>query len=150
MTLRSGMLVVAGFVALQTGSAAAAEPPAGQWLFSKADRFAGDVLQPAAAADAIYLGKTVSFGKDRVDGPGPLACGSATYDYAEMPADGFFQGYAANAQLDAKRFAIAAGLPDPSRTLQLACDTGVFDFHTAEDGELVIMMDLVVYRLQRQ
>lgn len=150
MQVMRKVLVFAGLLALQIGSAAAAEPPAGEWLFSKADRFEGDVLQPAPAADAIYLGKTVTFGKDRVDGPGPLACGGATYDYADMPADGFFQGYAANAQLDAKRFASAAGLPDPSRTLQLACDTGVFDFHTAEDGALVIMMDLVVYRLQRQ
>lgn len=150
MRLTRKVLVFAGLLALQMGNASAAEPPAGQWLFSKADRFVGDALQPAAAADAIYLGKTVTFGKDRVDGPGPLACGSAIYDYAEMPAEGFFQGYAENGQQDAKRFASAADLPDPARTLQLSCNTGVFDFHTAEDGALVIMMDLVVYRLQRQ
>ncbi|HTO30545.1 MAG TPA: hypothetical protein VL202_05120 [Pararhizobium sp.] len=123
-------------------------PPEGAWTVASGLRFSeGGAVE--VEKNGAYLGKTIRFSAHAVDGPPPFGCGDAKFSWSDMPAEGFFQGFAENAEkavISARR----VQLPNPARTLDVTCETGIFDFHMRDENTMLIMLDLVVYTFERQ
>lgn len=93
------------------------------------------------------LGKTVTYGTGRVEGPGVLACDNARYEYDQRPLEGLFQGnLPAPVENAAGRVAL---VKSPVPSVSVTCDTGIFDLHFATRDALLLGFDNVVWVLDR-
>ena len=123
-------------------------PPEGEWTIASGVRLSDAGTVAEVEKGDPYLGKTVRFSAHAVDGPSPFACQDATFVWSNMPAEGFFQGFAENAEKAATNARLVQ-LPDPARTLGVTCDKGIFDYHLRDENTMLIMLDLVVYTFER-
>jgi len=93
-----------------------------------------------------WVGLPVTFAPQRVDGPGVLRCGRARYTPTRVPADGLFQSALTAPVADAEALGFVAM---PVSGTRLSCDTGVFEFHRADDATMLVALDNVIYWLSR-
>jgi len=88
------------------------------------------------------------FADGEVEGPSPLGCQHAKFAGTVVDAKGLFQG-----SLPAGReedIAKAMNLRPPSiTTVRVDCDTGTFDYHFDDDGNLRTAQNDVIYTLER-
>ncbi len=144
---RVARVALAAVLALPAlGSAAAASPLAGEW------RVARGVVAPWAGESAGrpatgWVGLTLDFQQDRVEGPAPFPCDSARYTPILQPAEGLFEGsLPAPAARSAEALGIAAGEVAGTRVI---CSSGSFDFHQLGDDSALFGLDNVVWTLVR-
>src|SRR5215218_3927760 len=93
-----------------------------------------------------WVGLPVTFAPGRVDGPGVLRCGRARYVPTSMPADALFQHALTAPTADADRLGLASM---PVLGTSVRCDTGVFEFHRADETTMLVALDNVIYTLSR-
>jgi hypothetical protein len=132
------------------GTATAMDPSAflGRWRITRALQPGWREVESKPAPG--WVGSEVVFGAARVHAPSPLSCGNARYRFALLPVDGLFQGALASLH-DAPDRARELGLDTKATpTLQLSCDSGVFDLHRDDHGRLLMMLDQVIYVLERE
>lgn len=86
-----------------------------------------------------WVGKTVSFKSDRVEGPGVLRCGHAVRETTSYPAESLFQG---NLPAPAPEAAQALGIAHlPIAGMSLSCDSGIFEFHRVDAENMLLALD---------
>lgn len=90
------------------------------------------------------MGARVAFGATEIVAPAPMGCANATYEFVVMTAEGFFQG---GLPAPADSIARALGMRVPALTIQVTCDTGVFDYHHIDGDTLLLALDNVVWTL---
>lgn len=101
---------------------------------------------PGTRVDRAYQGREVKFQDNRIVAPEPLACDGVTYEWIVMDADGLFEG---NLPAPARQAAMRLGLGDGRiATLRAGCANASFDFHRTTNGELLLGLDNVVWRLR--
>jgi hypothetical protein len=93
-----------------------------------------------------WVGLTVTFAPQRVDGPGVLRCGRARYTPTRMPAEGLFQSALTAPTADAEALGLVAM---PVLGTQVRCDAGVFEFHRPDESTMLVALDNVIYWLSR-
>lgn len=100
---------------------------------------------PRMPGGGSLRGERIEFAPDRVIAPPPLGCGGAGYQFAVTPAEGLFQG---SLPAPAGEAAAAVGIRRlPVLTLQVTCDTGVFDYALVTGDTLLLALDDVIWRL---
>jgi hypothetical protein len=94
-----------------------------------------------------WIGKTVRFNTQSVEGPGVLGCEQATTEATRYEAKSLFQGKLPKpATIVAKRLGIARL---PVAGARLNCSTGSFEFHFVDDGTMLLGMDNQIFTLSR-
>lgn len=94
-----------------------------------------------------WLGRSVTFQRDALHGPGALHCGHAVLEPTRYPAAGLFQG---NLPAPAATSAQALGITGLSLAgVRLACTSGVFEFHRVDADTLLLGLDNQVLTLSR-
>lgn len=92
-----------------------------------------------------WVGQSVTFHHDSVDGPSVLHCRHAVLEPTRFPAEGLFQG-----SLPAPAAAVAQALGIshlPLAGVSLTSDTGVFEFHRVDADTLLLGLDNQVLTL---
>lgn len=143
------ILVGGAALAVLISVAEAAEPVspiAGKWRITRA------VVAPwtdeaGAGEQPAWIGEYVTFGARTVKGPGPIACGHVNYEATDVPPEGLFQGGLPAPASDAM---IGLGLSGASlHGVSVACDTGVFEYHYADEDTLLLALDNRIWTLDR-
>ncbi|KQS88147.1 hypothetical protein ASG68_20510 [Rhizobium sp. Leaf453] len=142
------MLFVLLIAVFPTCVVAADGPPKGKWTIASGVRFSEGGGVAEVEKGNPFIGKTIRFSAHAVEGPAPFGCNDAAYIWSDVPAEGFFQGFAENAEKAATNARLVQ-LPDPARTLGVTCDKGIFDYHLRDENTMLIMLDLVVYTFER-
>lgn len=144
--LPSGARILLTLIALQSMAAPAAGMQlAGPWRITHgvAAPWANQTSEPLP--NAGLRGSRLEFAANRVVGPAPLACTRATYEFVVVPAEGLFQGSVEDPTGAAAR---TLGVDHvPVMTLQVSCDSGVFDYHLIGPDTLLTALDNVVWTL---
>lgn len=123
---------------------AAQAAPLGVWRVERGEVAPWHTARTGADTRA-WLGRTVRFDADRVNGPSVLACGNAHYSLVAQPAEGLFQGgLPAPAKGAASRLGITK-FPVPG--VRLDCDRGSFDFHRVDTQSMLLAVDNVIWTL---
>ena len=92
-------------------------------------------------------GKSIRFTATRVEAPEPLACTGVRYEFVLTPAPGLFQG---SLPPPAEKAARGLGIAHlPVLSLQVTCDSGVFDYHLITTGKVLLGLDNAVWTLTR-
>lgn len=96
--------------------------------------------------DQSLKGRYILFSPARVrSADSVLDCNRASYEPSSVPTDGLFQGAGITSEQ-----AASLGITRPvTPSFTLTCDTGVFDFHAADDGRWLMALDNVIYGLER-
>ena len=140
--LKHDGLVLEGAPAGLTLKPRPSAPVAGGW------RVATAVAAPWAKGtqDQSLKGRYILFSPARVrSADSVLDCKNASYDLSSVPSDGLFQGAGITGDQ-----AASLGITRPlTPSFTLTCDTGVFDFHAADDGRWLMALDNVIYGLER-
>lgn len=98
--------------------------------------------------EAPLLEYAVIFAKGEVRGPSPLGCAHAKFATTAVEPEGLFQGNLPKAK--ARNLAKALNLQTYEvTTARVNCDTGSFDYHFDNDGNLQTALDNVIYLLER-
>jgi hypothetical protein len=107
---------------------------------------AGQSVDPSIAA--TYLGKTVTFKPEAIEGPSLLACTNPRYAYVEVPAEGLFQGgLGDNGKAEEK--ARALGFASfPVHTVMTGCEHDIA-YHFEGQDRLAFALDNIIFRMQR-
>ncbi len=112
-----------------------------------------------SATVALFMTRLIEVKADRVVSDSPIACANARYDSELVPPPGLFQGglaeleaaRAAEPDMRAAATAKALGLSTgETRSVSLACDTGVYEFHLPEPNLALTAFDNVIFTLSRQ
>lgn len=136
-------------IAAASSSAFAKEadnPLLGSWRLTRA------VVAPwsdaeSAPIDSAWIGETAKFSAHAVKAPGPLACAGAAYEMTSFPPEGLFQG---GLPEPAAKAAAGLGLvASPVAGVSLTCDTGLFEFHSADDDTMLFALDNVVWTMSK-
>jgi len=101
-----------------------------------------------AAITATYLGKTVVFRPDAIEGPSLLACTNPRYAYVEIPAEGLFQGglgEGGNAEETARQIGFA---DFPVHTVMTGCEHDIA-YHFEGQDKLAFALDNIIFWMQR-
>jgi len=133
---------------LASGAEAQDEPFAGTWRIVSASP--APWVNPNSIPDTQtepFLGQEIAFLAGHVDGPAPFGCAGATYESVDIPPQGLFQGGLGSET--AEPLALSLGIIGEAATLQVTCDTGVFDYHSSGHA-LLTALDNVIYTLERQ
>ncbi len=112
-------------------------------------------VEPGTAPDAsiaeLYVGKTVSFETQRIDGPALLACENPRYRFEEIPAEGMFQGNLAGPTDDAAAAEAKAnkmGFTPPVRTMTTGCEHDIA-FHMSDASHAAFALDNMIFWMVR-
>jgi hypothetical protein len=126
----------------------------GKWTIERADSAPwnkADYAPDKSIADA-YIGKTVTFEANRIDGPELLACANPKYVFAEVPAEGLFQGGLAesDAQIpQARETATKMGFKtQPIRTAATGCEHDIA-FHMSDEDHAAFALDNWIFWMKR-
>ncbi len=126
----------------QAGMAAAVES---DWRISRAVAAPWAPATPASRTTRTWVGRSVTFQRDSVSGPGALRCGHAVLEATLYPAESLFQGsLPAPAAASAQTLGITRS---PLPGIGLTCDTGVFEFHRVDADTLLLGLDNQVLTL---
>jgi len=100
-----------------------------------------------APIDAAMIGKRVTFSKNAVRAPKPLACMNAVYEPTDMPPEGLFQGGLPEpAQNHARALGFGEGA---TKGVRLVCDSGLWEFHSADADTMLFALDNVIWTMSR-
>ncbi|HVJ33512.1 MAG TPA: hypothetical protein VND94_10375 [Terriglobia bacterium] len=128
----------------------------GSWMIDKAvvAPWANTVVKPDDAEMKSLLGKTITFKKESVVGPGVLACTGPTYKLTEGGADMLFQGALTQkpdgSEQDPAPSAAALGFHGSTiKTLQTGCENEI-DYHFVDGDTVEFGLNDYVYSLKRQ
>jgi len=136
--------------------AACSEPPSfmGRWLIERVESAPWVAARtPANSAIAnLYVGKTVTFEENRIDGPELLTCANPKYNFVEVPAEGLFQGGLAQSDADtAKAQAAAEKLgfeTQPVQTVTTGCEHDIA-FHLRNAEQAAFALDNMIFWMKR-
>ena len=131
------------------GSPASAQDAfAGSWTISKAAPAPWAEKAPAPDAELrLLVGKTVTFLKDRIDGPKPVRCPKLAYQVKDYTPDMLFQGTLSK---DPDKQAAALGFKGQTiKTLETGC-ANELDFHMVDGGTVLFGLNDRVYTLTRK
>lgn len=135
--------LIALFVASVASSANASDIK-GAW------RITHGVVAPWADAPPVaaqFVGARAVFGETTVAAPSPLGCKSAAYEYTKTPPDGLFQGSLPTpAAAKARELGFAPGDVDG---FSLSCDSGLWEFHFADEDTAIFALDNVFWSMSR-
>lgn len=123
----------------------------GAWRITGGEPAGIDNAAPTEPLSTL-IGATVAFNEHAIEAPPPLGCAGARYEIQRLPADMLFQGTLGDTAV-ARAQALDLS-PTAAPTLMVQCDTGLFDYHLtqgsdAADPHLLIMLDRVIYTLER-
>lgn len=110
---------------------------------------------PDVAEMKSLVGRTVTFEKERIRGPGILACAHPKYEVIEAPRANAFQGEleeleAGDSSKRADRLAEALGFKSKTmRRLETGC-ANELDFHFIDDDTAELGLNDYVYVLRRK
>lgn len=143
-----GLITVVLFSGYSYSAQVQASPPmAREWRITRV------VPAPWAAAGqtqmslTTWVGKSVQFDANSVEGPGLLRCDHATLEKTSYPADALFQGsLPAPADAAAQKLGIAHL---PLSGVRLDCSTGTFELHFVEPATLLLALDNQILTLSR-
>ena len=141
------LLVAAGLTACSGEKTGTVD---GSWKVS--DAKPAPWLEPGQAIDpsiaATYVGKTVTFRRDAIEGPALLACTNPRYAYVEVPAEGIFQGGLGEGG-KAEEKARALGFTGfPVHTVMTSCEHDIA-YHFEGQDKLAFALDNIIFWLQR-
>jgi hypothetical protein len=122
------------------------DPIVGQWRIERSALAPWVRHARTVSPNRRWVGLTVTFAPARVDGPGVLRCGRARYVPTSVMADALFQSALSAPTADADRLGLAS-MPVPGTSVR--CDTGVFEFHRADETTMLVALDDVIYTLSR-
>jgi hypothetical protein len=155
--MRGLKAVIACGLVLIAGNASASTigiPPAEGWTITSGviAPWAPEKLKAQKDAalpnDDLLRDAALAFDPGRVVGPSPLGCEDARYEFVLSPAEGMFQGAI---ETDAPAAMRALGVNElPVLTMQVSCETGVFDYHRIAPGKLLLGLDNVVWTLSNE
>lgn len=128
----------------QAGSGALLER---DWRITRVVRAPWVADDRPVSTQASWVGRTISFDQDSVDGPGLLHCGHAALESTSFPAEGLFQGTLPSPATSAAQELGIAHLPVSG--VSLTCDTGLFEFHRVDAETLLLGLDNQVLTLSR-
>ena len=148
----------AAAAALSLGAmpARADNPMSGSWTIVKAEVAPWSDEKsdkPDRQSVPDYIGKRVTFSVARIDAPKLLACDKPTYETAEFPAAGLFQGglgtFEDSGGRKAEDTASALGYRTrPIKTLMTGCEHSI-DYHMADANNAAFALDNMIYWLKR-
>jgi hypothetical protein len=147
-TVKIAIAALAALI-LSAAPAAAQGAFAGTWVIRPAAATAPWVPQgttpPADSYQRRLAGGRVTFARDRISGPEPLACRRPHYETRDYGADMLFQGNLnpADAQATALGFSTR-----PIKTLETGCAGGI-DFHLIDDNTMAFALNNRIYTLDR-
>lgn len=128
----------------------------GNWTIDKAvvAPWADPAAKPSETEMKSLMGKTVTFKKDRIVGPGILACSGPTYELSVGGPEMLFQGALTQKQdgseQDPAKPAEALGFHGANiKTLQTGCENEL-DYHFVDDDTVEFGLNDYVYTLKRQ
>ena len=126
----------------------------GRWTIERADSAPWNEAgyTPDKAIADTYVGKTVRFEANRIDGPDLLACKNTTYQFVDVPAEGLFQGGLAQTDAEipkARETAIKMGFKtQPIRTATTNCEHDIA-FHMSDDDHAAFALDNWIFWMKR-
>lgn len=128
----------------------------GNWVIAKAvvAPWADPGSKPSDAEMKSLMGKTVTFKKGQIAGPGILACSGPTYELNTGGADMLFQGALTQkpdgSEQDPSKPAADLGFHGSAiETLQTGCENEI-DYHFVDDATLEFGLNDYVYTMTRQ
>jgi hypothetical protein len=138
---------------LLSGEVKTTEPPnplAGAWTIAEA--LAAPWADPAEAKSdwaAALVGRTVTFGKERIEGPGEFACAKASVAPSIFPPEALFQGNLppANPAAEAKALGLPASDIDGA---EVSCAEGLSSYHFRDPTTALVALNNVIFVLRRQ
>ncbi len=125
----------------------------GSWSIERVEsaHWVAPGTEPDQSIAAAYVGKTIAFGQERIDGPALLACENPKYRFEEVPAEGLFQGNLAGANDDAAAAEAAAakmGFSPPVRTMTTSCAHDIA-FHMSDASHAAFALDNMIFWMVR-
>lgn len=118
-----------------------------EWRITQAARAPWAPAESPRPTLQDWIGRTLTFHADSVDGPGALHCDHAVMEPTLDAADVLFQG---NLPSPAGAAAQALGIARlPLAGVSLRCDSGVFEFHGVDAETLLLGYDNQVLTLSR-
>ena len=137
---------LAGITCILVATAAPAEVSPGRGTWWVVEGYVAPWADHAVKPYPDWPGREVRFATGRLLGPHPLACDEARHAWWFVEAEGLFEG---NLPVPATDAADELGLrPGPVPTLRVTCPNAGFDFHLTSDGDLLIGLDNVIWRLR--
>jgi len=128
----------------------------GNWTIDKAvvAPWVDTAAKPDGTEMKSLLGKTITFKKEGVVGPGVLACSGPSYELTEGGADMLFQGALTQkpdgSEQDPRPAAAALGFHGSTiKTLQTGCENEI-DYHFVDNDTAEFGLNDYVYTLKRQ
>jgi hypothetical protein len=128
----------------------------GSWTIAKAvvAPWADAGTKPSSAEMKSLIGKTVTFKKGQITGPGILACSGPTYDLDDGGPDMLFQGALTQkpdgSEQDPAKPAADLGFHGSTiKTLQTGCENEI-DYHFVDDATLEFGLNDYVYTMTRK
>lgn len=118
----------------------------GKWRITRAV-IAPWTNEAGAGEQPAWIGEYIAFGAKAVKGPGPIACGRVEYEATDLSPEGLFQG---GLPAPASEAMTGLGLSGATfKGVSVACDTGVFEYHYADEDTLLLALDNRIWTLDR-
>jgi hypothetical protein len=130
-------------------STEAPNPMAGSWTIAESLPAPwGDAAEAKADWASALVGRTVSFGKERIEGPGEFACTKASVAPSIFPPEALFQGNLppANPAAAAKALGLPAGEVDGA---EVSCAEGLSSYHFRNPDTALVALNNVIFVLKR-
>lgn len=127
----------------------------GTWKIEKADPapWIGPDFKLDSSFSSEYVGKTVVFEPTKIVAPELLACENPNYEFAEVPAEGLFQGGLAPAENQAAKAEAAArklGFETiPVHTMTTSCEHDIA-FHMRDKDHAAFALNNMIFWMVRQ
>jgi hypothetical protein len=119
----------------------------GEWRVSRGRHAPWIEAKDPVPDTTEWLRKRIVFEGKRVTGPKLLTCHDASYESIDFPAEGLFQGGLPEPAESAARILGIRAFPVPS--VELNCETGIFDFHLVDRTTMLVAVDNVIWTLTR-
>src|SRR5262249_44789519 len=134
--------------------AGCSQPPTflGRWTIERVESAPWVTTPPDEGIASAYVGKTVTFDAQRIDGPALLACANPKYAFVDVPAEGLFQGSLAQTEADADKARAAATkmgfVQQPVATMTTGCEHDIA-FHMRDDNQAAFALDNMIFWMTR-